>query len=350
MVDRATPSPAPAAPHVVILTTGGTISASTSTDGVIRSDPTRGAPLLPAHLAAQLPGDLHTETRAVVSKDSSQLDDGDRLSLCHAIAAALANPAVTGVVVTHGTDSLADSALLADLYHRDERPVVFTGAQRPADHPAPDGPANLFDALQVVLSPTARGVGVLVVFGRAVLQARGVAKWHTTDELAFARNAPEDTAAEARAAENWGAENSAAATTQRTTFALPTPRTALPHVEALWAGSGTSATALQALIHSGVDGYVLIAMGLGNVPAAIAEVACAHPSIPVVVTSAVPRGAVTAAYGGPGGGADLVARGAIPSRWLRGGQARIALLAVLAHLGTDAPTSEIAATYHSLLP
>lgn len=330
----ASPSSTPS-PLIVILTTGGTIASSTSSDGTVRNDPQRGVPELPAHLAAQLPADLRLDTRSVFSKDSSQIDDSDRLSLCHAISDALADPDVTGVVVLHGTDSLADSALFADLYHHDARPVVFTGAQHAADHPSPDGPANLFDAMQVIMSPSAREVGVLVVFGRAVLQARGVAKWHTTDELAFARNAPDE-------------EHSATAT--RPTLPLPPRSSALPHVEAVWAGSGATATSLQALIAAGVDAYVLIAMGLGNMPAKVADVALQHPDIPVVVTSSVPRGSVVPTYGGLGGGADLVAHGAIPGRWLRGGQARVALLAVLAHLGPTASVTSVAEEYARLLP
>lgn len=323
-------------PFVVILTTGGTIASSTSDSGVIQNDPERGVPELPAHLATQLPDGLRVETRAVMSADSSQIDDDRRLEICHAIADALADPAVTGVIVTHGTDSLAESALLADLYHADPRPVAFTGAQHAADHPSPDGPANLFDALQVVSSPSARDMGVLVVFGRAVLQARGVAKWHTTDELAFARNAPEVDDPAAASEASAGSEASA-----RVVLPLPPRGTALPRVEGVWADSGATATALRALLDSGVDGYVLVAMGLGNVPARVAEVALEHPEVPCVVTSTVPRGAVFPTYGGLGGGADLVSHGAIPGGWLRGSQARVALLAVIADLRAGDPSAPL---------
>lgn len=326
-------------PFVVILTTGGTIASSTSASGVVNNDPNRGVPELPPHLADQLPDGLRVETRAIMSTDSSQIDDARRLEICHEIAAALQDPEVTGVIVTHGTDSLAESALLADLYHHDPRPVAFTGAQHAADHPSPDGPANLFDAIQVVSSPSAQEMGVLVVFGRAVLQARGVAKWHTTDELAFARNAPED-------------GSSDAASESRLVLPLPPRHTTLPRVEGVWADSGASATALRALLADGVDGYVLVAMGLGNMPARVAEVAQDHPEIPCVVTSTVPRGAVFPTYGGLGGGADLVAHGAIPGGWLRGSQARVALMAVVADLrvGYSAPSvSAVAERYAALL-
>ena len=312
------------APLIVVLTTGGTIASSTDSDGVVRNDTSLGAPQLPEHLASQLPGDMRIDAREVLSKDSSQMTDDDRLLVCRAIAAALENPEVTAVVVTHGTDSLADMAMAADLYHHDPRPVIITGAQRPADDPAPDGPANLFDAYQVALSDSARGLGALVVFGRAIMQARGVAKWHTSDELGFARNAPE---------EGEGTPERAP------TLPLPAEGTTWPRVECVWAGSGASATALSALIEDGVAAYVLVAMGMGNLPSKVAAVAKEHANIPCVLTSSVPRGAVTPVYGGPGGGAELVDAGAIAGGWLRAGQARVALAALLADDPTATPAS-----------
>lgn len=312
------------APLIVVLTTGGTIASSTDSDGVVRNDTSRGAPQLPEDLAAQLPAELHIDAREVLSKDSSQMTDDDRLLVCRAIASALEDPQVTAVVVTHGTDSLADMAMAADLYHRDPRPVIITGAQRPADDPNPDGPANLFDAYQVALSEAARGLGALVVFGRAIMQARGVAKWHTSDELGFARNAPE---------EDEGTPE------RPLTLPLPAEGTSWPRVECVWAGSGASATALSALIEDGIAAYVLVAMGMGNLPSKVAEVAKDHAEIPCVLTSSVPRGAVNPVYGGPGGGAELLESGAIAGGWLRAGQARVALAALLADDPTATPES-----------
>lgn len=89
------------------------------------------------------------------------------------------------MVITHGTDTMEELAFLLDLVHADPRPVVFTGAQRPFDHPAPDGPANLADALAVASSPLARNRGVLLSFDGYVYLARGVTKADTLGAHAF---------------------------------------------------------------------------------------------------------------------------------------------------------------------
>jgi L-asparaginase len=92
---------------------------------------------------------------------------------------------VDGVVVTQGTDTMEESAYLADLVHDDPRAIVFTGAQRPFDAPAPDSPANLADALRIAASPPARDLGVLLCFDGLVLAARGVRKGETLRSGAF---------------------------------------------------------------------------------------------------------------------------------------------------------------------
>ncbi len=90
-----------------------------------------------------------------------------------------------GVVVTHGTDTLEETAMLCDVLHDAEAPIVFTGAIRPASAPGADGPANLGDAVSVAASEAATGTGVLVCFGGEIHHARCARKTDTTSLVAF---------------------------------------------------------------------------------------------------------------------------------------------------------------------
>jgi L-asparaginase len=103
----------------------------------------------------------------------------DMTAICAKIREALIDPLVVGVVVMHGTDTMEETAYLAELTRDDPRPVVFTGAQNSADSSEPDGPDNLADAIAVASSPEAAGRGVLLCFAGQIFPARGVRKTHT---------------------------------------------------------------------------------------------------------------------------------------------------------------------------
>ena len=330
--------------HVVICTTGGTIAAATGPDGVVSAG---AAPaLLAAELEAVLPETVRVTWRRVMDVDSSAMGPADLDAVLDAVAEVLgvdgagsdgagsdqagpdAGGRVDGVVVAHGTDTLEETAMLLDLHHADPRPVVVTGAQRAADHPESDGPANLLDAVLVAADEVSRGLGVLVVLGRAVLQARGVRKWHTSELLAFARNAPDP--AEDVDPESLPEELRRPVLPRRV-------RLADVRVDVLAAAPGGDDAALRAVQDAGADGIVVEGFGSGNVPPALASglrsALEARPDLGVVVTSRVPRGEVTAVYGGTGGGAELARSGVLFSGHLRAGQAWV-LLACLLQVAT----------------
>src|SRR4051794_5339467 len=123
------------------------------------------------------------ETRTLMNKPSAHLTAGDQLEICR--AARDASRRGIGVVVTHGTDTLEETAMLCDVLHDADAPIVFTGAIRPATAPGADGPANVVDAVSVAAAPAASGLGVLVVFGGEIHHARTVRKTDTTSLVAF---------------------------------------------------------------------------------------------------------------------------------------------------------------------
>ena len=320
------------APHVVICTTGGTITASTAADGaVVAGESDAATEAMLDELRAVLPGGIRVSARPVLDGDSSTFGPAEWDLLVAAVTDVLADPSVTGVVVSHGTDSLEESAIALDLHHGDPRPVTLTGAQLPADHPEADGPAKLLDAVLLAADPVSRGLGVLVVLGRESLQARGVRTWHTTDPVAFARNSPE------QPVEDLPPELERPVLDGRARFADV-------RVDVVACPPGSDAAALRACVDAGARGLVLEGSGSGNLPPlvadAVAELTDDRPDIVVVAGTRVPRGEATATYGGRGGGAELASRGVLSAGYLRSGQARVLLAALLSVTEAGDATSD----------
>jgi L-asparaginase len=313
--------------HVVLLATGGTISSRAVAPGAgaVASDTGE-------QVFASLGSTASYPVRVVdvFQKGSYLLAVDDMITICGMIKDALKDPQVLGVVVTHGTDTMEETAYLAELVHDDERPVVFTGAQQAADSASPDGPGNLARAIALAGSPEARGRGVLLAFAGAVFPASGVRKSHTTRLEAFANP-------------DFGAAGRVSDTGQvRLTEAPPRPaplpftgfESGSPRVDVIPSYPGADATLLRAALQAGAAGIVLQGTGNGNANAELcAEVAAATAAGVVVVTSTrVDAGAVVPVYGA-GGGQDLKAAGAIPSGLLRPSQSLI-LLSLLLRLRT----------------
>lgn len=234
---------------------------------------------------------------------------------------------VDGVVITHGTDTLEETAFFLHLTLAGPLPVVLTGSMRHQDEPGWDGPGNLRDAAGVALSPQTRGRGPLVVFGGDVYDARTVTKVHTTLPGAFGGYPGPIGRID------WGPQGAAlryfAQPEARPRYAPGTlgARVEVLYAYAGWRGEGFLEAAARA------DGLVIAALGTGNLPAELLPLIAASP-VPVVLATRTHAGPVLPLYGYAGGGATLVAAGAIPASFLNAHKARLLLLLLLS-LGMD---------------
>lgn len=290
--------------RLVVISTGGTIATSAGTDGVLR----------PTRTGSDLTAGLDVDVIDVLSKDSSQLEPADWLRIGAAVNAAAAAGA-QGIVVTHGTDSLEETALWLELTYGGLPPVVLTGAALPADAPDADGPANLRDACVVASSPVAWESGVLVCFAGAVFAPLGTTKVGGT--AVFGGTKPVGSVAAQRFTMT-GAKDRAHL------GAVPDPA----RVDIVSAYPGADGTAIDALVSAGARAIIVEAMGSGNAGPAIAAAvrrACAQ-DVAVAITTRVPDGHTHAGYGP---GHELVEAGAVMVPRLRSSQARVLLMAAL---------------------
>jgi L-asparaginase len=169
------------APLVTLLTTGGTV-ATTASSETGRSAPTAG----PQELAALGGGaGIRVQARAIRQQPSWALDPAEMAEIAIAARDAAREPGTDGVIVTHGTTTLEYTAFLTSLVADGQTPVVLTGAMRRADDPEPDGPGNLRDAISVASSMAPRASGVLVVFAGRILSARRAWKGRRVDADSF---------------------------------------------------------------------------------------------------------------------------------------------------------------------
>lgn len=230
---------------------------------------------------------------------------------------------ITGVVITHGTDCLEETAYLLDMKHTSTKPVVVTGAMRNGSELGYDGPANLSAAICTVCSKESLSQGVLVVMNNQVYSGDEVAKIHTmaldtfmspdfgplgivdSDQVIYYR--------------------------QKKKRTIHYEGSSVKKVALLKTVAGDDGDLLDMIIEHGYDGIVIEGMGRGNVPPMMAKKIekAINRNMPVVIVSRCLKGRVLDSYGYEGGGHQLRKMGVILGDNMSGQKARLKLMLIL---------------------
>lgn len=309
-------------PVVVLIATGGTIA--------MKIDPVKHAPV-PAisgeDLLATVPEVskyANVEVKNVSNVPSDYMDPARWTALTREVITALARPEVAGAIISHGTDTLEETAYWLDLTVDSEKPVVLIGAQRNASESDFDGPRNLLNAVRIVIDPQSRGKGAMLAMNSQINAARDVTKTHTSSvetfksgDFGFLGEVDFDRVVYWRLPSR--------------RRHVPIKAESMPYVEIVPMYGGADGYLVKAALDHGARGLVIQALGWGNVnqPMFAAIKDAIAKGVPVVIASRVPNGRVLPNYGFEGGGKTLVDAGAVMGDDLSAQKARILLMLLL---------------------
>ncbi|WP_093212257.1 asparaginase [Sediminibacillus albus] len=305
---------------IIIIHTGGTISMKEDKSSGEVSTSTEH-PL--SNSASIFNHDAHIEEDFLFNLPSPQITPAHMLELGRRIHDKLAAGNFDGVVVTHGTDTLEETAYFLDLFLQTRKPVVVTGAMRSSNEIGSDGLYNLISAVRVANTDEAQDKGVLVVMNDEIHTAKNVTKTSTSNVATF--QSP-----------------------QYGPIGIITKQEILFHqkliayesypiqqlnknVALVKAYAGMESNFIRAIHNAGIDGLVIEALGQGNLPEGIipALQEMIDDNIPIILVSRCYQGIVQATYTYEGGGRQLKNMGLIFANGLTGPKARIKLMVVL---------------------
>jgi L-asparaginase len=279
-------------PNIVILATGGTIAGAAATG--TQSAYTSGAVTIDSMIAA-VPGigDLANIKGEQISNVGSQDMSFDiMLRLAKRINQLLAMPDIDGVVITHGTDTMEETAFFLNLVVKSDKPVVMVGSMRPSTAVSADGPLNLYDGVAVAADPNAKGRGVLVVMNDWIQGAHSLTKTSTTAVQTFTSPLLGVVGVSAYG-KNEFYNNPTWRHTTGSEFDV-TNVTKLPRVDIIFACADMPADLIEAAAANGAAGIVIAGVGNGNMNKASLDAAerQAKKGVVIVRSSRVPTGSV----------------------------------------------------------
>jgi L-asparaginase len=316
-------SKAPDLPVVRLIATGGTIA--------MKIDPVKKAPV-PAisgeDLVATVPEIAQVarvEVQNLSNVPSDYMDPDRWVQLQKAVSESLARPEVAGVIVSHGTDTLEETAWFLDLTVDSEKPVVLIGAQRNASEKDFDGPRNLLNAARICVSPGARRMGSMIALNNQINAAREAVKTHTSDVETFKSG---DFGLLGMADNDRVVWYRAPLRRQHVPLRPLVEGQHLPRVDIVAMYGGADGALVRAAVAGGAKGIVIQALGWGNMNVPMFEAVKEQiaKGIPVVISTRVWNGRVLPNYGFEGGGKTLQQAGAIFADNLSPQKARILLM------------------------
>nr|WP_295972374.1 asparaginase [uncultured Bacillus sp.] len=306
---------------VVLITTGGTIASKETTNGLLLSGAMKGDEL--ASLC-KLPAGIELKVVDVLQVPSMFIHFPSMLQIRRAILDELADPAVCGVVVTHGTDTLEETSYFLDLTIHDSRPIVVTGSQRSPHEIGTDVYSNLRNSIFTAVDERLKNVGVVVVFNERIYSAKYVKKVHASNLQGF---------------ESFGYGYLGIIDNENVSiYQKPVVRECydivreIPKVDIIKCYTGADGTFIDAAAASGAKGIILEGVGRGQVsPLMMDSIRKAlAQGLVIVVTTSAEEGKVYPAYSYEGSAFDLQQNGGILGEDYDSKKARIKLAVLLA--------------------
>lgn len=306
---------------VVLITTGGTIASKEISKGLFSSGALSGNELAEI---CQLPEDIEIKIVDVLQLPSMHIDNEKMFLIRESILKELEDESVHGVVVTHGTDSLEETAYFLDLTIDDKRPLVVTGSQRSPGEVGTDVFSNLRNSFYVAIEENLNNVGTVVVFNERIYTAKYVKKVHASNLQGF---------------DSFGQgylgiiDNNVVRIYQkpikRETYSL---KKLLPRVDIIKCFAGADGYLIDMLIAVGTKGIILEGVGRGQVSPLMVEAIerAIVAGIKIVVTTSAEEGMVYPVYSYVGSAHDLLQRGVILGDDYDSKKARIRLAVQLA--------------------
>lgn len=308
-------------PRLLVLTTGGTIVSARKNGR--KHYPEGGTEIV--HIVAGLAPEAELTIEEICAIGSQDISLIEWRAIERRIAHAIESAEFEGIVVTHGTDTMEETAFLLDCLFPSGPPIVLTGALQPPDAPDTDGPFNLACAIKVACCPDSRGRGTLVVMDGHVHAAQLVRKAAMEGKHTFVS----DGSGPLGRVDVHGVQFHQCASDPVVQSALFLPTDAsLPHVELLMVAADIAPATLQWWARTDAAAIVVVGMANGNLPAnAISTLASfARQGQPVVRTSLIGGEQVM-----PGGEVDDATAGFIPAGLLTPGKARLKLQLLIAN-------------------